>query len=219
MVERPIKKWVERPNNVTHHQSRFAACSFERMILTDSMLLKGCLHTHTTCSDGKMSPQEVADAYESKGYDFIAFTDHDYLLKRDYADIYHQVRTGMMVFYGIELSVFVNGNVHVAKIEGDRDRLHIFNHIGEYDFTPQQLMVRLRQLEKMYPLDAVEITKKGFRDSVFEELELSYPKIASDDSHTLVGIGRAWVELDAKREKDSIIQAIRRGEFWNCYLS
>ncbi|MDD4091962.1 MAG: PHP domain-containing protein [Smithellaceae bacterium] len=183
------------------------------------MLLKGCLHTHTTCSDGKMSPQEVADAYESKGYDFIAFTDHDYLLKPNYLDLYRQVRTNMMVFYGIELSVFVNGNIHVAKIEGDREILHIFNHISEYDFTPQQLLVRLEQLEKMYPLDAVEITKKGFRDAVFEALDLRYPKIASDDSHTHTGIGRAWVELDAKREKDSIIQAIRSGEFWNCYLS
>ena len=189
------------------------------IILKVSMLLKGCLHTHTTCSDGKLSPQEVADAYESKGYDFIAFTDHDYLLKPNYLETYGRVRASMMVFYGIELSVFVNGNIHVAKIEGDREQLHVFNHISEYDFTPQQLIVRLRQLEKMYPLDAVEITKKGFRDSVFEALDLPYPKIASDDSHTLTGIGRAWVELDAKREKDSIIHAIRHGEFWNCYLS
>ena len=31
------------------------------------MLLKGCLHTHTTCSDGKLSPQEVANEYGSRG--------------------------------------------------------------------------------------------------------------------------------------------------------
>jgi len=78
----------------------------------------------------------VADTYESRGYDFIAFTDHDYLLKQNYMDVYRQVKTGMIVFYGIELSVFVNGNIHVAKIEGNRNVLHIFNHIGEYDFTP-----------------------------------------------------------------------------------
>lgn len=183
------------------------------------MLLRGCLHTHTTCSDGKMTPQEVADAYESKGYDFIAFTDHDYLLKQNYLEIYRQVKTSMIVFHGIELSVFVSGNIHVAKIEGNRNVLHIFNHIGEYDFSPEQLIVRLNQLEKMYPLDAVEITKKGFRDTVFESLDIDYPKIASDDSHTLTGVGRAWVEMDAQRDKDSIIKAIRQGDFWNCYLS
>ena len=45
------------------------------------MLLKGCLHTHTTASDGNLTPQQTADAYADLGYDFIAFTDHDYLLK------------------------------------------------------------------------------------------------------------------------------------------
>ena len=160
----------------------------------------------------------MANAYESKGYDFIAFTDHDYLLKPNYREVYEQVKTNMIIFYGIELTVFVNGYIHVAKIEGDSEVLHIFNHIGEYDFTPEQLLVRLAELEKMYPLDAVEITTKGFRDMVFESLNIAYPKIASDDSHTLVGIGRAWIELDAKREKDSIIQAIKEGKFWNCYV-
>jgi len=182
------------------------------------MLLKGCLHTHTTCSDGKLSPQEVANEYESRGYDFIAFTDHDYLLKPNYREIYGQVKTNMIIFYGIELSVFVNGNIHVTKIEGDNEVLHIFNHIGEYDFTPDQLLVRLAELEKKYPLDAVEITTKGYRDVIFESLDIAYPKLASDDSHTLGGIGRAWIELDAQRRKDSIIRAIKKGKCWNCYI-
>ncbi len=182
------------------------------------MLLKGCLHTHTTHSDGQLSPQEVADVYESKGYDFIAFTDHDYLLRQNYRELYGRVKTNLLLFFGVELTVFVNGYVHVAKIEGDREELHVFCHIGEYDFTPDQLSARLAKLEKMYPLDAVEITKKGFRDQAFESLEIAYPKMASDDSHTLSGIGRAWIELDAEPSKDSIIRAIRAGKFWNCYL-
>ena len=156
--------------------------------------------------------------YESKGYDFIAFTDHDYLLKPDYREAYDQVKTSMIILYGIEMTVFVKGYIHVTKIEGDNEALHIFNHIGEYDFTPEQLLERLGELEKMYPLDAVEITAHGFRDMEFESLNISYPKLASDDSHTEGGIGRAWVELDANREKDAIIRAIRAGKFWNCYV-
>jgi hypothetical protein len=140
------------------------------------------------------------------------------LLKPNYREIYGQVKTNMIIFYGIELSVFVNGNIHVSKIEGDNEVLHIFNHIGEYDFTPEQLLARLKELEKMYPIDAVEITTKGYRERVFEELNIAHPKIASDDSHTRVGIGRAWIELDANREKDSIIQAIKDGKCWNCYI-
>lgn len=37
---------------------------------------KGNLHTHTTQSDGKRSPEEVCAWYQDHGYDFIAITDH-----------------------------------------------------------------------------------------------------------------------------------------------
>ena len=182
------------------------------------MFLKGCMHTHTSCSDGTMTPQEVVRAYEERGYDFIAFTDHDYLLKNNYREIYNQVKTDMIVFTGIELTVFVKGYVHVSRIEGEREILHIFNHIGEYDLTVNQVRERIERIAEMFPLDVVEITAKGFRQKEFEIPEIAYPKIASDDSHSQVGIGRAWIELDARRNKDSIIRAIKKGRFWNCYL-
>jgi hypothetical protein len=165
-----------------------------------------------------MTPQQIADAYEERGYDFIAFTDHDYLLKPNYREIYSRVKSEMIIFTGIELTVFVKGYIHVNRIEGDEEELHIFNHISEYDLTPGQVLERLADLEKQFPIDAVEITAKGFRERIFEDMELSYPKIASDDSHNTVGIGRAWIEMDAGRSKDSIIRAIKRGDFWNCYI-
>ena len=37
---------------------------------------KGNLHCHTTISDGVLSPEETIREYASKGYDFIALTDH-----------------------------------------------------------------------------------------------------------------------------------------------
>jgi hypothetical protein len=37
---------------------------------------KGNLHTHSTRSDGAISPQEVCARYRAEGYDFIALTDH-----------------------------------------------------------------------------------------------------------------------------------------------
>lgn len=39
---------------------------------------KGALHVHTTNSDGWFSPEEVAEAYAQKGFDFMAFTDHNH---------------------------------------------------------------------------------------------------------------------------------------------
>ncbi|HDP80920.1 MAG TPA: hypothetical protein ENN21_08780 [Spirochaetes bacterium] len=182
------------------------------------MLLRGCLHTHTKCSDGDLTPQELADAYQDRGYDFIAFTDHDYLMNPRCDRIYESVKSEMILFRGIELTVFVKGYVHVNRIHGDKEELYIFNHLGEYDLTMEQVMDRLKTIETMFPLDAVEITSKGFRNKEYEIPEIAYPKIASDDAHTRVGIGRAWIELDARKDKDSIIRSVKSGDFWNCYL-
>ena len=182
------------------------------------MLLKGCLHTHTTCSDGKMTPQEVADAYQALGYDFIAYTDHDYLLGPRCDEIYGSVKSDLIIFTGIELTIFAKGYVHVNRIEGDTEVLHVFNHLGEYDLSIEQVMDRISIVKQQYPIDVVEITTKGFRHKEFEIPQIDFPKIASDDSHSRVGIGRAWIELDADRDRDHIIQKVKQGEFWNCYL-
>lgn len=37
---------------------------------------KANLHTHTTISDGRLSPQEIKQAYQEKGYSILALTDH-----------------------------------------------------------------------------------------------------------------------------------------------
>src|SRR3954447_23903032 len=37
---------------------------------------KGNLHTHSTRSDGKLTPSEVVAAYRAHGYDFLALADH-----------------------------------------------------------------------------------------------------------------------------------------------
>jgi hypothetical protein len=182
------------------------------------MLLKGCLHTHTTCSDGKLTPQELADAYEQRGYDFIAFTDHDYLLKPQSYDLYRAVKSNMIIFTGIELTVFVKGYIHVNRINGRREELHVLNHLGEYGLSMDQIMDRIEAVSEMFPLDAVEITSKGFRHREYEIPEIPFHKIASDDAHTMVGVGRAWIELDAQRDMDAILRCVKNGDFWNCYI-
>lgn len=37
---------------------------------------RGNIHTHSTGSDGHLSPDEVVRAYRAEGYDFLALTDH-----------------------------------------------------------------------------------------------------------------------------------------------
>ncbi|MBU7003944.1 MAG: hypothetical protein HXS50_00155, partial [Theionarchaea archaeon] len=38
---------------------------------------RGNIHTHTTESDGRLSPSEVSEFYRSRGYDFLCLTDHN----------------------------------------------------------------------------------------------------------------------------------------------
>ncbi len=39
-------------------------------------MLKGCLHCHTTRSDGEGTPEDTSRYYYDHGYDFLAMTDH-----------------------------------------------------------------------------------------------------------------------------------------------
>ena len=41
---------------------------------------KANLHCHTTCSDGRMTPEQAKEAYMAKGYSIIAYTDHNVLI-------------------------------------------------------------------------------------------------------------------------------------------
>ena len=41
---------------------------------------KANLHSHTTLSDGLLTPEEVKALYKEHGYSIVAFTDHDILI-------------------------------------------------------------------------------------------------------------------------------------------
>ena len=181
------------------------------------MHLKGALHCHTTCSDGELKIEEVLKVYADLGFDFIALTDHDFLMRPSCYDRVKSLRTDLIIFKGIEMTVFEKGYVHVNKIRGDEDVLHIFNHPAEMDLPMDKAMARINAVGGRLPLDAVEITSKGFRTPEFEIPEIPYVKVATDDSHTRIGCGRAWIEMDCLRDKDKIIRAVRHGDFWNCF--
>ncbi|MDQ1257629.1 MAG: hypothetical protein QG656_2235, partial [Candidatus Hydrogenedentes bacterium] len=127
----------------------------------DCPVLKGALHTHTTCSDGVLSPREVLRIYRELGFDFVALTDHDFLLAPNaYADVPDEYE-GMLVFKGVEKTVFSRGYVHVNEIRGETEVLHVFNHPAEYDFTVNQVIACIAAVQAAMPIHAVEVTAKG----------------------------------------------------------
>ena len=175
------------------------------------------MHVHTTCSDGEMTIEEVVRVYEALGYDFIALTDHDYLLRPGCYDAVNNIRTGMIIFTGMEMTVFEKGYCHVNRIQGDHEVLHIFNHPAQLDLPLEKVVDRIENVGRKLPLNAIEITSNGFKTPEYDIPDIPYPKVATDDAHSRIMCGRAWIEMDARRDKDSIIRRIKRGDFWNCY--
>jgi hypothetical protein len=179
--------------------------------------MRGQLHTHTTLSDGLLTPQEVADVYASLGFDFLAFTDHDHLLKRAGQRLLKQVKSPLLLFFGVEMTVRCSkGYVHVNRIEGDQDVLHVFNHPADYDLTLKKTLDCIEEVAGRHALDAVECTSHGFYTPQFDIDAVPYPKVAADDSHNRLACGRAWVEVECEPNRDAVIAAIRRGEHRNC---
>lgn len=50
---------------------------------------KGNLHTHSTLSDGKLTPTELKAAYQARGYDFLCITDHELCIEHSYLNDEH----------------------------------------------------------------------------------------------------------------------------------
>ncbi|MDP4152479.1 MAG: PHP domain-containing protein [Bacillota bacterium] len=50
------------------------------LIRSEGNWYKSNLHCHTTCSDGKLTPEEVKELYKSHGYSIVAYTDHNKLI-------------------------------------------------------------------------------------------------------------------------------------------
>ena len=61
---------------------------------------KANLHTHSTCSDGDCTVEEIKDAYRAHGYQIVAFTDHEVCL--DHSDLTEE---SFLALTGYELSV------------------------------------------------------------------------------------------------------------------
>ena len=176
-------------------------------------LLKGNLHAHTTFSDGRRPIREVIARYRNLGYDFLAITDHDDRIHDNY---WFDIPLGderMLILPGIELNYWPLSQ-HVGKVTGDRETLYVLNHPARYGLTVAETMRRVRVITQAgLPIHAVEITDTGVYQPEYDVEELALPKIATDDSHRDAHFGQAWVEVEAPRDVDAIIKAIKAGDF------
>jgi len=175
--------------------------------------LRGNLHAHTLFSDGVKSPAELIAAYEALGYDFLAITDHDDRIPADYWRALGRVSSRLLFFQGVEIS-YQRFPQHVGRVIGDRETLHVLNHPARYHLSVADTIARMRLLRRDgLPIDAVEVTDTGRYRPLYHSDEIPLIKIATDDAHKPLHFGRAWIEVDAPRDRDAILRAIKAGNF------
>jgi PHP domain len=175
--------------------------------------LKGNLHAHTTFSDGRRPVAHVIERYRDLGYDFLAITDHDDRVDEDY---WFSIPSGddrLIVLTGIEID-FRPLSQHVGKVMGDRETLYVLNHPARYFLGVEQVLARIDIITNAgLPIHAVEVTDTGVYQAQYDVEQIHLPKIATDDSHLDAEFGRAWIEVNAARDRDAILRAIKGGDF------
>ena len=180
------------------------------------MLLRGNLHAHTTFSDGVRTPKGLVAEYERLRYDFLAITDHfdhDNLVHPDYEETIAALESELLIFRGIELS-YQRLDQHVGRVHGDAETLYILNHPARYKLSVAETLDRMHAIRRAgWPLEAMEVTDTGMYRPLYDTEEIPLVKIATDDAHRPPHFGRAWIEVEASRERDAIIRAIRAGDF------
>ena len=83
------------------------------------------LHTHSTISDGKLSPQEVKDAYKAQGYQVLSLTDHNTIVNHsDMNDPDFLMLTGVEVNINApEWNKLTSKTYHIILLAKDPENL------------------------------------------------------------------------------------------------
>lgn len=147
----------------------------------NAVWLKGNLHSHSTFSDGELTPEAMKEAYKHHGYDFLAVTDHDV-----YADTRHLSDDKFTMIQGFELWANASNDkdIHVHFLWDDAiegishgQTLHLPERTGKASLAfcyqmrekgayvmlnhPHWSMLTSPEVEDENPYHAVEIINYG----------------------------------------------------------
>jgi hypothetical protein len=201
--------------------------------------LRCALHTHTTNSDGELSPEALVRVYESAGYDVLAISDHWVRTDEPSTD-------RLLVIPSAELNALAptrEDDAHVLALGIETDPV-----IPETEFAPLQEVVswvlehggvpflahtywsglRVDQWEECEGLAGIEVWNTGCELEVGrgdaslhwdEALERGrrFTALATDDSHHPKhdsGIAWTWVRAREKT-RAAVLDALREGAFYS----
>jgi len=199
--------------------------------------LKGNIHTHTTNSDGRLKPEEIASEYGRHGYDFVFLTDHD---KRTIPD--KEIIKPLLI-PAEEIGFHYKGHVYHFVCLGLKNEWK-----AEFFHSPMQLLNRARRegvfIVQSHPYwcgvpshscvfrgkltcpgmeiynTVCDLSKgKGYSSVHWDDLLDAGHRIlgfAVDDTHSAAQIAGGWIMVKAKdRSPGAILKAICKGKFYS----
>ena len=210
----------------------------------DGLFLRGNLHTHTTATDGKLSFDEICDAYAGAGYDFLSVTDH-YIYTRKDSD-------KLILFPGVEINYDDKEHYsfdHIVAVlldpdGGYPDGEEVVPVPPAAPWAVQRMIDQLRAkghfiiyahptwsrrdastLSHLEGIDALEVyntccdlTAAGYSDQHYDGLLMRGKHlfaVCTDDTHTSDCLFGGWICVKAKeRSREAIAQALKAGRFY-----
>lgn len=199
---------------------------------------KGNLHTHTTNSDGALSPEEMVAKYKEKKYDFLSITDHDKLTPvKNFSQADMLVISGEEIeiskyhILGIGINKFVDP-VKTGNVQGVINE--IIKQGGIFIVAhPYWSGLNITDLKNIKNYIGIEIYNtscdysigKGFSLSHWDDLLLAgyHPfGFFTDDAHWHFNDHRpndacqSWIMVKAKKlNEKSLIESIKEGKFYS----
>lgn len=202
--------------------------------------LKGNLHTHTTCSDGKVEPQQRVDDYAAAGYDFLALTDHNRITPVTSV----KAPQGLTLIQGVELhpdNAFGGQRHHLLALNVSEDMdarsmpaQHVIDAVKSQGGSiwlahPYWSAVNiLRDAMPLKGLAGIEVYNTACRVSGRGESSVHWddwmnltgemiPAIANDDAHKfaddpMTDVCQSWTMVRVReRTPKAIVEALERG--------
>ena len=195
------------------------------------------LHTHTTVSDGLVSPQEMARIYKNAGYDAVAMTEHWKYTSQGEID-------GLKIISGCEYNIDIDGTMHIVGIgmktspqidiktatrQGVIDAIRACGGMAVLAHPAWSLNDK-QDVKELHGFSFVEIYNTVSDVVMSNRPDSSYlidslacdgvviPLIATDDVHYYNGQDdtRSFVMVKAKSgEIDDILEALKNGEYYS----
>src|SRR5690606_428055 len=132
------------------------------------------LHTHTTCSDGQLSPQEPVARALQFGVEVLAITDHDTVAAIDVAQQAAR-QTALKIIAGVELSCAWQGfEIHLVGLGIELDNQSLQTLLASQQQARQQrftqMLAKLAKANRPIPESLLQIdgmpTRKHLADAM-----------------------------------------------------